>query len=391
MEKVIEVHTEEFGSQPEIVVTAPSKFDIIGEHSSFFNDKTLSMAIDLPVYVALSKRTDNLLRFFYYQQKERKKIPLSITKHRKEDKLANIVKAVIAGYAIEGYSFSGFDVTFFSEISPSVEFGITSALKSATAFAIKKLFKIRGNDSFLLRVIENGDKQLFNSEFYSSDINTSLFAKKNSCIVTDSSDNSYQIVPFKFEGMSIILTDTKVPRATMWSETSLYSEENKELMLSLKRKRNSQTIYEDSISEINDVLCNLSEEVRRRLMCIMKENQNLIDAVDALKNSNLHNFAKIVNKSHELMRDLFMISCPEIDWLVKRVQEFDQNSLPVLFSCSRITGRGFARCTYSIIKDEYVDSYMQKLQDFERIFGFHPTTYIVRPSAGASIIKELDK
>ena len=198
-------------------------------------------------------------------------------------------------------------------------------------------------------------------------------------------------MPFKFDGMSIILTDTKVPRATMWSETSLYSEENKELMLSLKRKRNSQTIYEDSISEINDVLCNLSEEVRRRLICIMKENQNLIDAVDALKNSNLHNFAKIVNKSHELMRDLFMISCPEIDWLVKRVQEFDQNSLPALFSCSRITGRGFARCTYSIIKDEYVDSYMQKLQDFERIFGFHPTTYIVRPSVGASIIKELDK
>ena len=80
MQKVIEVHTEEFGSQPEIVVQSPSRFDLLGEYSCFFGDEVLSMAIDLPVYVAFSRRTDNILRFYYNQTKERKKIPLSITK-----------------------------------------------------------------------------------------------------------------------------------------------------------------------------------------------------------------------------------------------------------------------------------------------------------------------
>jgi galactokinase len=88
------------------------------------------------------------------------------------------------------------------------------------------------------------------------------------------------------------------------------------------------------------------------------------------------------------MRDSYSISCPEIDWLVKRVQEFDLNNLPNITSCSRITGRDFAHFTYSIMKDEYVEPYMQKIQDYERIFGFHPTTYIVHPSDSISVVKD---
>ena len=48
----------------------------------------------------------------------------------------------------------------------------------------------------------------------------------------------------------------------------------------------------------------------------MKENQLLLDSVEALRNNYLSNFAKFVNKSHELIRDSLLVSCPEIDWLV---------------------------------------------------------------------------
>ncbi len=388
MQKVIDVHTEEFGSPPEIVVKAPCLFDIMGERSWFFDDESLSMAVDLPVYVALSKRTDNVLRFYYYQQKERKKIPLSITKHRKEDKLANIVKSIILGYANFGHNFSGFDVTFYSEVLPSVGLGINTAFKVATVFAIKKLFKIRGSESFIIQVLEFADKHFFDTDFFVSDVNTILFSKKNSCVLSTNAGKSHEVLPFNFKEMSIILTDAKIPRASMWNEYSIFTEQNKKLLASLKIKRNSKIVYEDSISEINEVLSDLTIDNRRRLICLMKENQNLLDAVEALKNANLHNFGRAVNKSHELMRDSYSISCPEIDWLVKRVQEFDLNNLPNITSCSRITGRDFAHFTYSIIKDEYVEPYMQKIQDYERIFGFHPTTYIVHPSDSISVVKD---
>ena len=46
----------------------------------------------------------------------------------------------------------------------------------------------------------------------------------------------------------------------------------------------------------------------------------------------------------------------EIDWLVKRVLEFDSMAIRKADSCARITGKGFGRCTYTIIKNEDVET-----------------------------------
>ncbi|MBP5465244.1 MAG: galactokinase family protein, partial [Treponema sp.] len=62
MDEVVEAHKKEYGEAPDVVAVAPGRFHLIGEHSWFFKDKTLSMAVNLPVYVAVSKRDDTNLR-----------------------------------------------------------------------------------------------------------------------------------------------------------------------------------------------------------------------------------------------------------------------------------------------------------------------------------------
>ena len=44
MKEVIEAHLKEYGKKPELLVSAPGRFHLIGEHSWFCKDKTLSMA-----------------------------------------------------------------------------------------------------------------------------------------------------------------------------------------------------------------------------------------------------------------------------------------------------------------------------------------------------------
>ena len=58
MNLVNDAHETEYGEFPSITVSAPGRFHLIGEHSWFFRDKTLSMAVNLPVYVAVSVRDD---------------------------------------------------------------------------------------------------------------------------------------------------------------------------------------------------------------------------------------------------------------------------------------------------------------------------------------------
>lgn len=385
MEKVISAHTEEFGSQPDIVLSAPGRFHLIGEHSWYFKDKTLSMAVDLPVYIAISLRPDTSLRFYFPQTKERKRGNLSNLKYRREDRWANNIKAMIYGFVSSGFSCSGMNVSVHSEILPSAGFGITTAIKAASALALRTLFDFSCTDKQLVEIIEKGNRQFLNTDHFTSDINAALFSQENSCILTDHATGLYSIEPFTFDDISIILTDARVPRISVWKEESLHTEENLQYLRELSIQKNGQTIYEDSESEISDVLCDVSEDVRRRLLCIMKEHQFVLDGVDGLRTENFSQFARAVNKSHEIMRDLYLISCPEIDWLIKRVQEFDSVAARNPSSCARITGKGFGRCTYTMIKSEDVDSYIQKLVDYERIFGFHPASYVVKPVSGACV------
>ncbi len=393
MKIVNDSHQSEYGVIPDLVVKAPGRFHLIGEHSWFFKDKTLSMAVNLPVYVAFSKREDTSFRFYFKQLNERKKANLSSLKYKKEDRWANAVKAIIYGYTSGGFSLGGLDITIYSDILPSAGFGITTAIKIAVAVGIRELFAITCTDFQILQVIERANRRFLQVNNYIADNYAALFAKKGNLIITDHAKNLWDYVPFNFEGKKIFLIDTKVPRFSVWNEEALYEPQYALLIGDLKDQKNGVYggwQYINNITDINEELSVVSEETRRRLLCIMREHNDVLEARDGLEKRDFFKFARAVNHSHESMRDMYEISCPEIDWIIKRVGELEPNlemlSKPV--SCGRITGKGFARCLYAVIRSSDEDNFKAKLAEFEKIFGYHTECYEVVPSEGASIVKD---
>ena len=57
-------------------------------------------------------------------------------------------------------------------------------------------------------------------------------------------------------------------------------------------------------------------------------------------------------------------------------------------SCGRITGKGFGRCLYAIIRQSDVEKFKSKLAEFEKIFQYHPACYEVVPSEGTVIVRD---
>jgi len=51
-----------------------------------------------------------------------------------------------------------------------------------------------------------------------------------------------------------------------------------------------------------------------------------------------------------------------------------------------MTGSGFGGCTYTILKESVLEQYSKRLEDYERIFGFHPLVYDFKPAAGARLL-----
>ncbi|MCR5724702.1 MAG: galactokinase [Treponema sp.] len=391
MNNVYEAHESEYQVLPQIVVSAPGRFHLIGEHSWFCKDKTLSMAVNLPVYVAVSPRDDGTVRFFFPQLSERKKVLLTSLKYRKEDRWANGIKAMIYGFTSGGFEIGGMDITVYSDILPSAGFGITTAMKVGSAYAIRALFNLHCTDAQLLQVLERGNRLFLKLEYLAADNYTALYSKENSVVCTDYASSSYDIIPFSFPGKKILLTDARVPRVSVWNEDSLHQPENVLLLGELKERRSSVYggwFYEENPADVGEVLGIVNEDTRRRLLCVMREHQCILEAQKALVTGSFGKFARAVNRSHESMRDLYNSSSPEVDWILKRLSEINPNlddpRNPT--SCGRITGKGFGRCVYTILSESDIPLFKAKLAEYERIFGFHPSCYEVEPACGVQIV-----
>ena len=393
MKLINDAHIEEYGTKPEITAKAPGRFHLIGEHSWFFKDKTLSMAVNLPVYVAVSKRQDSSVHFFYKQINEHKKATVNALKYKKEDRWANACKAIVYGFTSGGFEIGGFDLTVYSEILPSAGFGVTTAIKAATLIALQNLFEVKCTDNELLQILERGNRRFLQSENYLSDNYSALFSKKGNLLITDYFKNSWDYVPFNFSDKKIFLIDTKVPRVSIWNEASIFEPQYALLLGDLREQKPNVYggwQYINNITDINEVLEIETEDVQRKLKSVIREHKDLLEAKAGLETGDFFKFARSVNHSHETMRDMFNMSCPEIDWILKRVSELEPNlelvTNPV--TCGRITGKGFGRCLFAVMRENDVENFNSKLNEFEKIFGFHPECYEVEPSDGACIIRD---
>jgi galactokinase len=113
----------------------------------------------------------------------------------------------------------------------------------------------------------------------------------------------------------------------------------------------------------------------------VQEIRRVYDAVDALGRGDIGVLARTIFHSHESLRDLYEVSCPELDWLVKRAQETEGSG------GSRMTGKGFGGCTYAIIRNDYAGEYKKKIEDYERIFGFHPVITELKIASGGRVVR----
>lgn len=388
-----DVHMAEYEKKPEVVVKAPGRFHLIGEHSWFFKDKTLSMAVNLPVYLAFSKRSDSTLKFYFKQLNENKRASIPSLKYKKEDKWANAIKAMVYGYVSAGFEISGMDITVYSDILPSSGFGVTTAIKAATVVGIKELYQIQCNESQLLQVFERGNRRFLGTNNYIADNFSALFSKKGNLIITDYTKNSWDYVPYNFDDKKVFLIDTKVPALRVWDEEVIFEPQNALLLGDLRENKPNVYggwAYTNNITDINEQLNEVSEEEKRKLKSIIREHNNLIEARDGLERNDFFKFARAVNSSHNTMRDMYDVSCPEIDWILKRVGELEPNLEMITnqVACGRITGKGFGRCLYVIIRESDEDKFKKNLSEFEKIFGYHYECYNVIPSEGASIVRD---
>jgi galactokinase len=364
------------------VAEAPGRIHFLGEQNAPESDFFLSAAIDRYIKVAVNMRKDSSFRFYAADLGERKRSTLVNLKYRREDRWANYLKTAVFLFSEMGYPMKGLNFSFCGNIPQGIGLASSTAIETAAAAALRSLLRIQINDTDLAKKLHETHLDLFESPASLADYQVCLLARKDQFLFIDLNGGEVKKIKSPLSRFRILLIDSRVPRMGAESELASRRADILKGLELLSRKREGAGFRDFASTDLLESLGDFPEQIRRRSIHIVEEIRRVNDAGDALARSDLASLSKIIFHSHESLRDLYEISCPEIDWLVKRAQEIEGAA------GSRMTGLGFGGCTYTIIRRELVEEYKKRLEEYERIFGFRPVIYEVKLATGARVVPE---
>jgi len=363
-----------------VIAQAPGRLHFLGEHGDPRAGLYLSAAIDRWISVAVSPRKDTSLRFYAPDLSERKRTTMASLKYKREDRWANYAKVAIQLFTDMGIPVRGLNFTVMGNIPQQVGLASSSAMEVASAVALRGLFKAKISDTDMAQKLANVHLQYFEKYPGTVDYLVGLSARNDQFLVVDESNSGVTKIKSPFSRCRIVITDSRVPRIGVETELRIRRENLASAAEMLSQGRKGANLREFAETDLMDSMGNLPEKIRRRSLHVVQDIQRVSDAVDFLRRADLMGFSRLIFHSHEGLRDLYEISCPEIDWMVKRAQETSG-----VFG-ARMTGSGFGGCTYAIVKNDAVEEYRQRLDEYERIFGFNPSIYEVKIATGSRLV-----
>jgi galactokinase len=384
MNDLIRSHLEEYGQDPNIIAQAPGRVNLIGEHTDYNEGFVLPMAIDYYVRVAVSRRKDQHLRFFSADFKDRKRTSLSNLRFKKEDRWANYPKGIISVLLNRGYDIGGLSFTVMGNIPIGVGLSSSAALEVATAYTIQRLLGIEISGPELARLAQEAENSFVGVQCGIMDQFVSRMAQAGSAMFIDTRNMEYRHIPINLKTVKILITNSGVPRSLVESEYNQRRAECEKCVSLLSTRKSGRSLRDYSAADLRDSMGLIPETTRKRCLHVVEEIERVREAEGALKKNDIVSFGKLMNRSHESLRDQYEVSCPELDWLVKRAWETEG------VYGSRMTGAGFGGCTVTLIEERSIPTYEARLETYERIFSFKPETFVCYPADGAQVLFQQD-
>ncbi len=380
MARIHELHIAEYGEAPEVAVSVPGVITLMGEYSDLCDGYALTGAVDRTTEIAISRRSDNSLRFYSAELNERKRTTIPNLKYRREDRWANYIKGVLYETYRRNFLFKGLNITIKSNIPQKIGLRASTAMCTSVAIALKEMFSFNIDDNQLIQAVYFAETSFLQSKSRLVDIMTMLNAKEGHVMLYDLHTFDYSYIPVSMTPDSLMITKSNVPPFSIREEI-VYREEQCQEGLTLMRSKLSGGLLRDhSVGEINTAAANLSEEQKRFCLYVLEESHRVKEAARTLAQKDSMAYGRCMNRSQAGLRDQFEVSCPEIDWLTKRALEIS--------GCfgSNMVGPGFGGSTLSLMSKQACDRYQQRLEEYEHIFGFHPELFAYVPKGRAGVL-----
>lgn len=363
------------------VFFAPGRVNLIGEHTDYNGGHVFPCALTIGTFAAVRKREDRKLRLYSMNFESLGIIETSLDdmNPKKDDNWTAYPKGVVWAFGEKGYKVpSGFEMVLFGNIPNGSGLSSSASLEVLTGMVLRELFDIEIDNINIALIGQYSENNYNGMNCGIMDQFASAMGKKDNAIFLDTATLNYEYAPVVLEDASIVVTNSKVKHSLVNSEYNTRRSECEKALSELKTVVDIATLGDLSEEEFENNKSAISNPVCvKRAKHAVYENQRTIQAIKALKDGEIDKFGELMIASHVSLRDDYEVSCEEIDILVDEALK-----VPGVIG-SRITGGGFGGCTVSIVKNEAIEDFKQKVgSEYTKKTGIEAEFYVVSVGDG---------
>ncbi|MCB5239259.1 MULTISPECIES: galactokinase [Niallia] len=364
---------------------APGRVNLIGEHTDYNGGHVFPCALSIGTTAIVRKRSDRIIQFYSTNFSDLGVIKVSLDElvYDSADDWANYPKGVIVALEQHGYTVdSGFDVLYAGEIPNGAGLSSSASIEVVTAIMLNELYSLAIDRVSLVKMCQQAENEFIGVSCGIMDQFAIGMGKEKNAILLDCDTLDYTYSPLDLAAASLIIANTNKRRGLADSKYNERREECERALKDLQGELDIRSLGELTREQFDEKAHLIEREVDRiRAKHAVYENARTIEAVKKLQAGDIAGFGQLMNASHISLRDDYEVTGKELDALVEAAWEQEG------VIGSRMTGAGFGGCTISIVTNEHIDSFIEKVgARYSEQTGLNADFYVVQVGDGAKEI-----
>jgi galactokinase len=369
-----------FGVEP-LVVRSPGRVNLIGEHTDYNEGFVLPAAVDRAITLAIAPGPGRRCRVLATDLDE--------THECGVDTLApsgkgwpNYLLGVVDQLRRRGIDVSGFDCAFGGDIPLGAGMSSSAAIAAGLAFGLNELLALGLDRVALARIAQAAEHEFAGVRCGIMDQFVNLFGAAGHALKLDCRSLAYELVPFAYADVRIVLCDTGVRHALASSEYNLRRQQCESGVNVLRRANPAiRSLRDVEPGELAAHRSSLDPTVYRRCRFVLEENARLLAGCGDLARGDLAAFGGRMCGSHVGLRDDYEVSSPELDALVEIARQ-----LPGVLG-ARMMGGGFGGCTINLVRDGAVDAFAGAVaREYRRRCDRETRVFVTTIAGGTAVV-----
>ena len=380
-ESLIEAFKLTFSHEPHILIRAPGRVNLIGEHTDYNDGFVLPMAIDRSLWLAIRGNLGTQIVVYSMDFQEIDSFHLGDFEKSEYGNLGNAnknwmeyIKGVVNILGEENYSYSAWVGVMASDIPMGAGLSSSAALEVASvlAFCNEKL-----DVSSIAKIAQRAENEWIGMKCGIMDQMISAGGKKDHAMLLDCRSLEFSYVKLPPQ-TSVVIMDTATRRELV---DSAYNERRAQCQ-AVADFFDVPALRDVSLEQLQSKKDVLAATSYRRAHHVITENQRTIQAAEALTNGDTAKMGELMVQSHISLRDDYEVSRKELDLIVEIALKQT--------GCygARMTGAGFGGCAVAMVNTPEALSFVDTVShQYQLLSGLIPSLYVCSAAAGAEVIR----